>query len=43
MDLDHNVIGHRQLSTAVFGMIVLTLGDGNWSVFIYSDAAGHVA
>lgn len=28
MDLDHNVIGHRQLSTAVFGMIVLTLGMG---------------
>lgn len=28
MDLDHNFVGHRQLSTAVFGMIVLTLGMG---------------
>ncbi len=28
MDLDHNVTGHRQFSTAVFGMIVLTLGMG---------------
>ncbi|HGY3715496.1 TPA: MFS transporter [Citrobacter gillenii] len=28
MDHDHRVVGHRQLSTAVFGMIVLTLGMG---------------
>lgn len=28
MDLDHSAVGHRQLSTAVFGMIVLTLGMG---------------
>ncbi|MDM2942021.1 MULTISPECIES: MFS transporter [unclassified Citrobacter] len=28
MDLEHSVAGHRQVSTAVFGMIVLTLGMG---------------
>ncbi|HGN9372227.1 TPA: MFS transporter [Citrobacter pasteurii] len=28
MDLDHSAVGLRQLSTAVFGMIVLTLGMG---------------
>lgn len=28
MDLDHSGVGYRQLSTAVFGMIVLTLGMG---------------
>lgn len=28
MDLDHSVVGYRQLSTAVFGMLVLTLGMG---------------
>lgn len=28
MDLDHSAVGLRQLSTAVFGMVVLTLGMG---------------